>query len=302
MICCVVLSIEAHEVFEVNHIYDGYRFVQQTIEPNCTWDHSPYNRGSLNWYLVCVSYMEFGNSQAIPFGISIVLLPVSFLFARRYAGNLVGLMVMSGLALNPAFLIFDSAAAYSQTWALLFLASFYFIGKSPIVSAVTFNLSLFSKAIPMVWAPFVIYGIFRSGITPRKKYVLYVGIGVPFLVLGSLSAFDGGSMVYGYIPLKPVSLNSFVEAIQWTWDAFRWNEEILLATPVVFGLYFWKRKSWALPSLPFQLLAVSMVTFFGISLLTTEGYFPYRIIPNLVMFLFAASTLLERGLLKKLKL
>lgn len=301
MVAAVSIS-EFHEIFTVNPIYNGYLFVQQRIEPNCSLDSIPYNRGGANWYLVCVSYLGLGNSQIIPFFISIGLLPVSFLFARKYAGNMVGLMVCVGLALNPTFLIFDSAAAYSQTWALFFLASFYFLKKSSILASLSFNLSLFSKAIPLVWAPFMIYGVFRSNLPPRKKWILCAGIGIPFLILGSLSAFDGGSMVYGYIPLKPVSYQSFVDAIQWTVSSYRWNEEILLFTPAVFTIYLWKRKKWDLPALPFQLLAVSMVTFFGIAFLTTEGYFPYRIIPNLVMFLFASAVLIRAFLLKNLKL
>lgn len=296
------MAAEFHEIFETNPIYNGYTFVRQTIEPNCSWGSPPYTRGGINWYLVCVSYMGFGNSNVIPFGISIGLIPMTFLFARKYSGNLVAMLASAGLALNPTFLIFDSVAAYSQTWALFFLASLYLMKKSSVLGAISFNLSLFSKAIPMAWGPFIIYGIFRSRIKPARKYILYAGIGIPLAVFWSLSLFDGGSIVYSYIIFKPVSGQSFVEALNWTWTAFRWNEEILLATPIVFGIYFWKRKSWGLPRLPFELLAVSMVSFFGIALFTVEGYFPYRIIPNLVMFLFAAATLLERFALKKLKL
>lgn len=302
MLAFAVAAIEFHELFELDVIYGGYHFVQQTIEPACAWDSLPYSRGGVNWYLICVSYMTFDNSRVIPFAICIGLVPTTFLAVRKYSNNLIGLLSALGLALNPVFLIFDSSSSYAQTWAIFFLGSLYLMKKFPIGSAVSFNLSLFSKAIPMAWGPFIIYGIFRARMKPSHKHMLYAGIGIPLVILWSLSLFDGGSMAYGYMKLKPISYDSFVEAVQWTWGAFRWNEEILLATPAVFGVYLWKRKAWGLPRLPFELLAVSMVSFFGIALFTVEGYFPYRIIPNLVMFLFAASTLLEKFVVIKLKL
>ena len=302
VITASVTIIEFHEIFTVDPIYNGYKFVQQTIEPNCSWDSLPYGRGGINWYLVCVSYLGTGNSNVVPFTISMGLVPMSFLFARKYGGNLAGMLTAIGLVLNPVFLIFDSVSAYAQTWAVFFLASLYLIKKFSMLSAITFNLALFSKAIPMAWGPFIIYGIFRSKMAPNKKYVLYAGIGIPLIILWSLSLFDGGSMVYGYMSFKPVSYQSLIDTISWTWTAFRWNEEILFAMPVLFGIYLWKKKKWQIPVLPMELLAVSMVSFFGIAFFTVEGYFPYRILPNLVMFLFAAATLLQKGLEARFRL
>lgn len=301
-ICGIVAVLEFHELYQDDSIYNGYKFVIQTIQPACAWDSLPYSRGGINWYMVCVSYMVFDNSRVVPFMMCLALLPVSFLFARKYGSNLAGLLVAGGLALNPVFLAFDTSSAYAQTWALFFLSSLYLIKKIPLLSAVTFNLSLFSKAIPMAWGPFIIYGIFRSSIPQNKKYLLYAGIGLPLIILYSLSIFDGGSMVYGYLKLKPITWDSFHDTILITWSAFRWNEEILVATPIIFALYLWKRKSWNMPAIPFELLAVSMVSFLGITFFTVEGYFPYRLIPNIAVFLFAASMLFQRGLEHRLRL
>jgi hypothetical protein len=289
-------------VFEVNKIYNGYKFVQQTIEPRCAWDSLPYNRGGVNWYLVCVSYMTFGNSQVVPFFLSMGLVPITFLMVRKYSSNLPALLSCIALAINPVLLIFDSSAAYAQTWAVFFLASLYLIKKSPILSFTTFNLALFSKAIPMAWGPFILYGVFRSHMASSRKYILYAGIGIPLIILWSLSLFDGGSLVYGYMKFKPISYQSFTDGVQWIWTTYRWNEEILFSIPALFGLYFWKCKKWNIPKMPLELLVVSTVSFFGIVFFTVEGSFPYRIIPNLVMFFFAASVLLQRGLEHRFKL
>lgn len=301
-LCVAVISIEAHEVFETNTIYNGYLFVKQTIEPRCTWDSFPYTRGGINWYVICVSHMAFGNSNVVPFMVSMGLVPVTFLFARKYSNNLIALLASLGLALNPVFLIFDSVSAYAQTWALFFIASLYLIRKIPILSAVTFNLSIFAKAIPMAWGPFIMYGVWRSGMNQKSKLILYAGVGAPLLILWSLSLFDGGSIVYGYMQLKPASYQTVSEGMEWIWTSYRWNELILFATPVLFGLYLHKRKKWALPSFPLEMLAVSNVIFLGTVFLTVEGSFPYRLVPNLVFFLFAASSLLYGGLIKNLKL
>lgn len=294
-----VVLIEVHEIFEHEVIYNGYdNFVKPTIEPNCSWDSLPYPRGGINWYFVCVSYMVFNDSQVIPFILSIGLLPVSFLFVRKWSNNFIAILTTIGLALNPVFVIFDTSSAYAQSWAILFLGSLYMMKKNPLVSTGLYSISMFCKAIPMIWGPFIIYGILRSNTKRINKYIITFGIGVPISILFYLSVFDGGSQAYGVFKLRGVGIDSLDNLVFWTKMAYRWNEEILVATPILIALYWIKRKSWKLSTFPLSMLIVSNCTFFMIILFTVEGYFPYRTIPNIVMFLFASSSALH-GYLSK---
>lgn len=297
VIIAIVGVLEYSEVYTHEDIYNGYdNFVSKTIEPACSWDSLPYARGGLNWYFVCVSYLTFDNSRVLPFVISIGLIPITFLFVRKYSNNFIALSSTLGLVFNPVFLIFDSSSAYAQSWAILLISSLYLLKKNPILSIPLFNLSIFCKAIPMAWGPLIILDYIRT----RKKSRLFIslGIGVPITILYILSIFDGGTQVYGALQFKPISPQSITDLLQWTKIAFRWNEEIIIGTPILFIIYFMKRKSWNLDSYPFKMLAISTISFFAIALLTVEGYFPYRLIPNIVMFLFAASALLYSCLSK----
>lgn len=299
----VIISLvgvaEFSEVFTHEDIYNGYNhFVSQTIEPNCSWDHLPYQRGGINWYLVCVSYMTFDNSRIIPFFVSVGLIPMTWLFIRAWSNNMTAFFGTVGLVLNPVFLIFDSSSAYSQTWALIFISSLYFMKKNSLGMVASFNLSMFCKAIPFAWAPFIIWLTLKSNTRRQSKIIIAGGIGVMTLIVLTMSLVDGGTQAYGMFAPKPLSYQSILDTISWTLTAYRWNEELLVATPIIFALYFLKRTSWVLSKFPFQMLAISWLAFFGITLFTVEGYFPYRIIPNIIMFLFAASSLLYGYLAK----
>ena len=293
LICASIILGESHEIFEVQKIYNGYLFVEQRIEPTCSWSELPYQRGGINWYLVCASYLTFGNSQVIPFLISLGVLPVTFLFVRKHSNNLIAILSTAWLAITPEFIIFDSVAAYAQSWALFFLASMYFMKDRPIISALFFNLAVLCKAIPLAWAPFLI-GMIAISNTPKKQKMLYcAAIGLSTALYAGLSALDGSSPAYGLIQFKPLSLQSYHDAITWIFGAFRWDIEMIFITPILFVVFFLKRKAWNLNPLPFELLGISMISMIAISMFTVEGYFPYRIIPNVVMFIFSTITILE---------
>lgn len=261
--------------------------MEPRIIPNCSYDSLPYGRGGLNWYLVCASYLTFENARLIPFVISIGLVPVTWLFVRSYSNNLVGLLTISGLVLNPAFLVFDTSSAFAQTWAILFIGAFYLMKRNGILGGTAYGLSLCAKAIPIAWAPIMILTLAK---TRKKSGIISIGlISIGFAVFTIL---NHGSIMYSGNDIKPLTWDSLNQSIMYMGIAFRWNFVILYATPFVFGLWLVFRKRRRIPDYPFILLAWSYGTMFLISLFIYDGYFPYRAIPNMIMFLFAASTLL----------
>jgi len=291
-----VFLVEVHELWEPETIYNGYYyFVRQTIEPNCSWTAPPFERGGLNWYFVCASYMAFAEPQLLPFLISLSLIPIIFLFTRKYTNNFVGMITALGLALNPTFLIFDTSAAYAQTWALLFIGSLYFYKKNPFVSGTLFMASTLAKAIPIAWGIFFLYDIIKN----KRCHFFLVSIFVIILLAGvSFYSIKGGSILYsGFVHIpKGYEISSTLPDII---AGFRWNEIILFAHAPMLVLYFLKQKKWALTETPLDFLAVSWLATITIVMFTNEVMFPYRMIPNIVMFLFASSTLLD-GYIKNL--
>ena len=202
ILCILVVSFEGAEVFQHETIYNGYdNFVNKQIEPACSYEHFPYNRGSLNWYLVCLSYMTFDNSRLIPFIISVGIIPVTFLFVRQRSGNMQALLASSMLVLTPTFLIFDSSSAYSQSWVIFFIASLYMMKKDARIGTVLFGLSITCKGIPLAFLPFIVYDLYRSDIPKNHKLISYVGLAVLGFAIIFFGMIWGGTVVYSGNPM-----------------------------------------------------------------------------------------------------
>lgn len=291
--CCIgfitvsFFAIEFHEVFQYETIYNGYHnTVERAILPNCSYDSLPFSRGGANWYLVCVSYLAFDNARMIPFLIGTGMIPVTFLFVRKYSNNLAALMASGGLALTPAFLIFDSSSAYTQTWAICFIGSLYYIKKNGYVVASLYILSLCAKAIPVFWLPTILALLYKSEI-PKKQKIISSGTMCFIVALSSVLAIgDGGSIVYGGTPLRTaITLDTISESFQWLWSSFRWDYHLLFAVPVFGLITIWKK----IPRTALILSMMSVLTLLAITTFTVEGSFPYRMIPNMIMILFMCS-------------
>lgn len=291
---------EVHEIWEKETIYNGYdNTVSKTILPNCSYDSFPYNRSSINWYLVCVSYLTFDNARIIPFLISVGLIPMTFLFIRKISDNMTASLASSALVLTPVFTIFDSTSAYAQTWALFFIASLYFTQKNGYVSTALYVLALGSKAIPVFWLPIMFYMIKKSNL-PKKQKIISAAIMSFFVAAATILALaNGGSPVYGGFPWKlPITLDSFSTGLTLLWTSFRWNEYLLFSVPVLFSVWFYFRKKFKFDSTPIILALSAIITIFVITSFTVEASFPYRIIPNVIMILYACAFFIRNVLMR----
>lgn len=286
-----VAAVESWELFQPETIYNGYdNFVKSRLLPSCSYDSLPYARSGISWYLVCVSDMALGNARIIPFVESLALIPATFFMVRRYSGSFPALLTSAGLALNPAFLIFDTSAAYPQLWSLLFILFVYAASRSVAASLGIFVMASWAKAIPVAWAPIIAFGIYRSNYAARQK-ALFSGAILGIFVLVFATSFENGSNIF-YSALQLHWPDPHM-LYYWTASAFRWNEFIPMLSPAILGIYAVWYKKWNLPHLPFQLLAGSWIVFAVISGFTMEGYYPYRTIPNVVFFLWSCSVLVS---------
>lgn len=298
-LCAILILVEHPELFQKETIYNGYdNVVAKRILPYCAYDASPFSRGALNWYFVCFSYLTFDNARIIPFAISVGLIPMSFILVRSRTGNLAGMMVATALALTPSYLIFDTSAAYAQTWAILFLASLYYMGRDSRFGVGFLGLSLTAKAIPFAWVPFILYEISRSAESSPVKIVSYVGIYTLVGVAVMFSIFVGGSITYSGLIQEELTINTPQELLNWIITAWRWNYHLLIAIPILFGIFIKYRKK--LDSRPFYWLLASTVSMLLIMEFMSEGYFPYRLIPNIVIILWCCAEVITKFINQKL--
>jgi hypothetical protein len=289
------ILVEHVELYQKETIYNAYEtFLVQTIFPACSYDSMPYTRGGVNWYLVCVSYLAFDNARIIPFTLSLSLIPITFLVSRQFTGNnLVGLMSAGAATLDPTMLIFNTSSAFGQTWAVFALLSIYLMQKNPLFASSFFWASTFAKALSIALFPAILYTIIRKT-TGRKRIINLAGFGsITGIVLG-FSILNGGTPAYSAFTWNdPITMDTISRGFQWISDAYRWSWHVLLAS-IVSVIVLYKIK---------KLGKYREVVFFNLSLLaaipvltifTNEGYFPYRIFPNLIFgFIIIATAIYE---------
>lgn len=247
---------------------------------NCEDGLMSYDRGPLNWYMVCLSQKAFNNTGVLPLLISTGIIPMAFLLVRQHGNNTTGMMVSTALALDPTFLIFDSSPEYAQTWTLLFLASLYMIGKNAYASIILFIGSICAKAIPLAWVPFIL--IYLGTGKTRHKGFIAGSFGIIFALVMAASWLNGGSIVYSSAGLDFDYIHSVENVLQ----AFRWEPHLVAASFVLLMYYFMRK----LPKFPLYVLAASFGTMFMISIFSNDHfYYPYRAIPNIIAIFYACA-------------
>lgn len=294
-IISVSIGVESWELAQKETIYDAYdKFLIQTIFPACAYDSMPYTRGGVNWYLVCVSYLTFDNARIIPFMLSLSLIPLAYLISKQYTkNNLVGLMASAGLSLDPTMLIFNTSSAFAQTWAVFALGSIYMIRKFPKLATPLICLSIFSKALPIAWAPALLFLIWRYN-SGKDRVINLAGFGgIVGLVVG-MSVFNGGTPAYNpFVWNDPITWDVIVRGFQWMGDAYRWSWHIL-AFSLISISYLYKKGLVQKYQELIMFNGVMLAAIPILTILTNEGYFPYRILPNIIFGFIISAIAIHR--------
>lgn len=280
--------IEYHEMFQYENVYGAFEGISRGILQNCSYADSPFNRGSVNWYLVCIGSLTFDNTRVMPYVISIGIIPTTFLMIRKYSNNVTALLVSAALCLDLTFLVFDTVPAFMQTWTIFFLASIYFIRKSPVMAGACFWLACFSKVLAIAWLPIILWIILKTERNRLRNITAFFSI-VPVFA-ASVFWFNGFTFYSGWPFVFDFSPERIALGIYWLEQAFRWESHLLIAVPTLLGYYgYAKLKKKQISITPYMAAVFGVASVFLTVFFTKDGYYPYRLIPNIIMIFYACG-------------
>ena len=185
----------------------------------CDSSELPEMRGTLKWWMLCVSYNSFGSERIIPYLFSIALLPTTFFFVRQLVkSNVAGLVAVGILLTSGTFTNFDTTATYEQSWVVFLLWSFILLLRGHTYAPVLiFIIAFFAKPLSLIYLPTFLLANHYSN---HKNKSLILGM---FVVLACI-------IVVKLIINAQPQTESFVNF----GGQFEFNQDELIA-----GLYNW---------------------------------------------------------------
>ena len=235
----------------------------------------------------------FHNVKIIPYLASILLLITTyFLTVRLSEKNFTGLVAVVLILQSSTFYVYDTIAIYANFWVLFYVFSIYLIFKKPKFSSVFFILSIFSKAITVLWLPISILVTLLSDIPKNKKIFVVITHVVALIV--SLVIFQYSNTIYGNV----ISIDALDFWIGFTTLASNMRFDVLLLLfllPVSVGLFL-KARNGSKNSILLIVLISGTILITPILEMITDYYFvyPYRYVPLVVFFSIGLSTLFSK--------
>ena len=140
------ITWESKELTEVETFQDYTDNVLPYLQ-TCDTEPLQHTRGVFKWLEICASYHWLGNERILPFVFSIVLLPITFLFAKTLTKkNSAGLIAVAILVSSNTFLLFDTTSTYEQSWVVFLLVSFILAWRGFVILPIlVFILAILAK-------------------------------------------------------------------------------------------------------------------------------------------------------------
>ena len=243
--------------------------------------------------LLVTSEEVFDNVKVIPYLASIFLLITTyFLTIKLSEKNFSGLIAVILILQSSTFYIYDTIAVYENFWVLFYVFSIYLIFKKPKFSSIFFILSIFSKAIFVLWLPISILVTLFSDISKNRK--IFVISTHTIAIIISLIIFQYSNAVYGNV----VSIDITEFWIGFTTLASNLRFDVLLLLfllPVSAGLFL-KAKNGCKNSVSLIILISGTILVTPVLEMITDYYFvyPYRYVPLVVFFSIGLATLFSK--------
>ena len=243
--------------------------------------------------LLVISEEVFHNVKIIPYLASIFLLITTYFLAIKLTEkNFTGLIAVLVILQSSTFYLYDTIAVYENFWVLFYVFSIYLIFKKPKFSSIFFILSIFSKAIIVLWLPVSILITLLSDI-PKNKKIFVITTHIIAIII-SLIIFQYSDSVYqNVIDIEPSEF-----WVGFTTLAFNLRFDVLLLLlllPVSAGLFLKARKGDK-NSTSLIVLICGTILVTPVLEMITDYYFvyPYRYVPLVVFFAIGLSTLFSR--------
>ena len=243
--------------------------------------------------LLVTSEEVFDNVKVIPYLASIFLLITTyFLTIKLSEKNFTGLIAVVLILQSSTFYLYDTIAVYENIWALFYVFSIYLIFKKPKFSSIFFILSIFSKAIIVLWLPVSILVALLSDI-PRNTKIFVLSTHVVAIII-SVIIFQYSNAIYGNV----INIDISEFWIGFTTLAFNLRFDVLLLLfllPVSVGLFL-KAKKGSKNSISLIVLICGTILVTPVLEMITDHYFvyPYRYVPLVVFFAIGLSSLFSK--------
>ncbi len=243
--------------------------------------------------LLVASEEVFDNIKIIPYLASIFLLITTyFLTVKLSEKNFTGLIAVILILQSSTFYVYDTIAVYENFWVLFYVFSIYLIFKKPKFSSVFFILSIFSKAIFVLWLPISILVTLLSDIPKDKK--IFVIITHILVIIISVIIFQYSDAVYGNV--VDIEVSEFWIGFTTLASNLRFDILLLLLLlPVSVGLVL-KARMGSKNSISLLVLISGTILVTPVLEMITDYYFvyPYRYVPLVVFFAIGLSTLFSK--------
>ena len=243
--------------------------------------------------LLVASEEVFHNIKVIPYLASIFLLITTyFLTVKLSDRNFTGLVAVILILQSSTFYIYDTIAVYENFWVLFYVFSIYLIFKKPKFSSIFFILSIFSKAIFVLWLPISILVTLLSDI-PKNKKIFVITTHIVVIII-SLIIFQYSNAVYGNV--IDIEVSEFWIGFTTLASNLRFDIVLLLLLlPVSAGLFL-KARNGSKNSISLIVLISGTILVTPILEMITDYYFvyPYRYVPLVVFFAIGLSTLFSK--------
>ena len=243
--------------------------------------------------LLVISEEVFHNVKIIPYLASIFLLITTyFLTIKLTEKNFTGLIAVVFILQSSTFYLYDTIAVYENFWVLFYVFSIYLIFKKPKFSSIFFILSIFSKAIIVLWLPVSILITLLSDI-PKNKKIFVITTHIIAIII-SLIIFQYSDSVYqNVIDIEPSEF-----WVGFTTLAFNLRFDVLLLLlllPVSAGLFLKSRRGDK-NSISIIVLICGTILVTPILEMITNYYFvyPYRYVPLVVFFSIGLASLFSK--------
>ena len=293
----VVVTVNELSIYELNQ-YGDFLVLEKAVK---IWpeqeSENKYLAEQLDRHvrmgLLVASEEVFNNIKIIPYLASIFLLITTyFLTVKLSEKNFTGLIAVILILQSSTFYVYDTIAVYENFWVLFYVFSIYLIFKKPKFSSVFFILSIFSKAIFVLWLPISILVTLLSDIPKNKK--IFVIITHVLVIIISVIIFQYSDAVYGNV--VDIEVSEFWIGFTTLASNLRFDILLLLLLlPVSVGLFL-KARMGSKNSISLLVLISGTILVTPVLEMITDYYFvyPYRYVPLVVFFAIGLSTLFSK--------
>jgi len=287
----VTLSVE--DIYERDHWGDLFRIERALEKFPYNLEGGPNDLVYVNNFFLWVSQNILQNIRILPFVASNALLLLTYFFTvqltnKRFAGIIAMIILMQ----SWVFLSYDTAATYSNFWALFYLFSLYLITKKRwYLSHISYIASLFSKPLTATFLPMTLFFIYNTKMPSKRKIfsiIIYV------IIFGAMiAAALGGS---GISPaIRHFDYANFWMGFAWLPMALR-NDGFVLVflLPLVVGLFLISRRGITQADSILFLIMGTLLTHPLQVALTGLNILPYRFVPFVIFFAVGVGLLFSK--------